>query len=61
MNIIDSLRNETFVIIAKPHAPVSGDWKWISKVTELNQSAVLDFINIAYVQTRMQMIKLLNL
>jgi hypothetical protein len=57
--IIVSIHNETLVIITNAHARLSGAWKWISKITELNQSAVLESRYIASVQTRMRMIKLL--
>jgi hypothetical protein len=52
--------NETLVICANAHARLSGAWKWMSKITELNQSVVMTLRVITSVQTRMRMIKLLN-
>jgi hypothetical protein len=41
------------------HARLSGAWKWISKITELNQSVAVKFLKVTSVQTRMRMIKML--
>ncbi|MFT6138719.1 MAG: hypothetical protein ACJAUJ_001814, partial [Salibacteraceae bacterium] len=38
----------------------SGAWKWISKITELNQTAALTSLKDTSVQTRMRMIKMLG-
>jgi hypothetical protein len=51
--------NEALVIFENAHARLSGAWKWISKITELNQSAAVKFLKVTSVQTRMRMIKLL--
>jgi hypothetical protein len=52
--------NETLVIFENAHARLSGAWKWISKITELNQSVAVKFLKVTSVQTRMRMIKLLS-
>jgi hypothetical protein len=51
--------SETLVIFANAHARISGAWKWISTITELNQSVALKFLKVTSVQTRMRMIKML--
>jgi hypothetical protein len=43
----------TLVIIVNAHARLSGAWKWISKITELNQLFALESRNVASVQTHM--------
>ena len=37
----------------------AGAWKWISKITESNQSVAVNILKVTSVQTRMRMIKLL--
>jgi hypothetical protein len=56
---MDSGHNETLVIIVNAHVRLPGAWKWISKITELNQSVAVKFLKVTSVQTRMRMIKLL--
>jgi hypothetical protein len=57
---MERVHNETLVIITNAHARLSGAWKWISKITELNQSVAVKFLKVTSVQTRMRMIKLLG-
>ena len=45
---------------ANAHARFSGAWKWISIITELNQSVAVKLLEDTSVQTRMRMIKMLT-
>jgi hypothetical protein len=58
---MDIGHNEALVIITNAHARIYGAWKWISKITELNQLVAVKFLKVTSVQTRMRMIKLLEL